>query len=199
MQILSIRFRSAKTTQEMAAMSDASLPMFQKLPGLIQKYYVANRETDEVGGVYIWETSEHLQTYLAGPIVKAMPERFAMPEPPRIEILDVNQHIRSNVAPAENRTGWTIGSIRFKSGLSLETLKAMSQDSVAHYAAMPGLVEAYRVSSSADRVGGIYVWENEAALNANLSGPEVSGIPQKYQAIGAIDIEALRISHILRG
>ena len=199
MQILSMRFRSAKPVKELEAMSDASLPLFEKLPGLLQKYYVQNRENGEVGGVYVWESTEHLQAYLAGPIVAAMPPRFAMPEPPRIEILDVNLHIRPETPPAADCAGWMIGSVRFKSGLDIDMLKSMSQGSAAQYAAMPGLVDAYRVSSpQTGRVGGIYVWATEQALDDNLSGPEVKGIGQKYDPVGPVEIEALRVSHVLR-
>ncbi|MGW7339689.1 YdhR family protein [Streptomyces sp. NPDC054808] len=197
MQVLSMRFRSPKPVPEIEAMTEASLPLFQALPGLLQKYYVANRENDEVGGIYIWDSPEHLQDYLAGPIVAAMPERFAMPEPPRIEILDVNDHIIADHAAAA--PAWA-GSIRFKSAIDPAELRQRSTASVPHFAALPGIVEGYRVTSpQTGRVGGIYLWESEKHLDANLASPEINGIPQNYQAIGPVEIEPLRISRILRG
>lgn len=199
MQILSMRFRSAKPMAELEAMTEGSLGLFQALPGLVQKYYVANRDNDEIGGIYLFESADHLNSYLNGPIVAEIPRRFACPEPPRAEILDVTHHIVPSDESASDRAASWIGSVRFVSGLDLARLREMSAESVDHFAALPGMVEAFRVASAeTGRVGGIYVWDDEKYVDALFGSPEVKGIPEKYAAVGAVELEPLKISRTLR-
>lgn len=198
MQILSIRFRSPKPTEEIAAMAVGSLPKFEKPPGLIQKYYVDCSDSDEMGGIYVWESSEHLQAYLAGPIVAAMPERYAMPAPPRLEILDLDFEVQLT-AERPPRAGQVISSVRLASGLHPEALKEKRQELVSHNTASPGLVHTYVVSNpGSGRAGGLYVWESEQDLNASLAEPELKYIREQFESAGPIEIETLRINRILR-
>lgn len=195
MYLLSVRFRSEKAISEIEEMTRATLPMFRELPGLIEKYYVEDEETGHVGGVYVWETLEQLQNYLNGPIIAAMPERMAMPEPPTFEILEV----RDEFAPAQSADdGRYIGSVRFTSRLPIDELEKMSAASMDAYQDLPDLLKVFRVvDTESGRVGGVYVWANKAALEQNLSSPEFSQVPELFQVEGSVEISRLRVSFAL--
>ncbi|KQL46036.1 hypothetical protein AN963_13605 [Brevibacillus choshinensis] len=95
MKMLSMRFKSNKSAEELRQLSEAGFEKFRSLNGLIQKYYVKNEETGEVGGVYLWESEQALSEYLNGPIIKSLPERFELKEPLSIEIVDVQYTLRT--------------------------------------------------------------------------------------------------------
>lgn len=95
MKILSMRFKSNKSAEELNQLSEAGFDKFRPLEGLIQKYYINNEETGEVGGVYLWENEEALTAYLNGPIVSSLPERFELKGPLKIEIVDVKYTLRT--------------------------------------------------------------------------------------------------------
>jgi Putative mono-oxygenase ydhR. len=85
--MLSMRFTTPTPIDELRRMSEQSFPMFHAVDGLLQKYWVGNDETGEVGGIYLWEDEESLRRYLDGPIVAAIPEKFEVVGPVRIEVL----------------------------------------------------------------------------------------------------------------
>ncbi|NMM83315.1 hypothetical protein B2J88_02910 [Rhodococcus sp. SRB_17] len=192
MYLLSVRFRSEKSREELQAMSVASLPMFRQMPGLVEKYFVENTVTGEVGGIYVWETLEQVQGYLNGPVIAAMPGRFAMPKPLTYEILEVADELVRELSGLKE--GRMIGSVRFTSTLPLENLRVMSSASMAAYQDLPGLMRVYRVNEvNSERVGGIYVWANEAALEENLTSDGVARIPEIFKVESGVDIERLRV------
>lgn len=193
MMILSMRFRSRKTAAEQEQLSDASLPLFRSLDGLEQKYYVRDRETGEVGGVYLWTDAARLRDYLDGPIVKAIPHRFDVPGQVRTEILEVAGSLAN--APVAN--GAVLSSVRFASRKTPDELRALSAASLPGYRGLEGLLQAYRVRDpETGRVGGIYAWSDETALKNNLDGP-VRGIPETFDAEGPVDVEILDVSRVL--
>jgi hypothetical protein len=51
---------------------DQSAPTFGAMPGLIAKYFLADRETNTYGGVYIWESPEAMAAYVNGEIWAAV-------------------------------------------------------------------------------------------------------------------------------
>ncbi|TCP23772.1 putative monooxygenase ydhR [Scopulibacillus darangshiensis] len=95
MKILSMRFKSNKSPEELEQLSEEGFSKFRALKGLIEKYYIKNEETGEVGGIYLWENEKDLMEYIEGPIVKSLPERFGLEKPPSLEILDVTYTLNS--------------------------------------------------------------------------------------------------------
>ncbi len=51
---------------------DAVAPAFADMPGLISKTWLANKETNTYGGVYVWRDREAMEAYAASDIFKAM-------------------------------------------------------------------------------------------------------------------------------
>lgn len=88
--IVSMRFRSNKTEEELEKLSEAGLEKFRGLHGLSQKYYVKDPDSGVVGGVYIFHTREAAEDYVHGPIVGSVRERFGIEGDLAIEVLDVS-------------------------------------------------------------------------------------------------------------
>ncbi|TQF69352.1 hypothetical protein FK531_11505 [Rhodococcus spelaei] len=89
MWIVRMRFETALDEAEQEKLSRAGLPKFRALEGLLQKYYVRNRDAGVVGGVYLFESKEAAQAYIDGPIVASVGERFRVVGDVEIELLEV--------------------------------------------------------------------------------------------------------------
>ena len=52
-----------------SAVAEAAQPI-SEMPGLISKQWLANEETNTYGGVYFWETKQHMQDWMNSQIFK---------------------------------------------------------------------------------------------------------------------------------
>jgi heme-degrading monooxygenase HmoA len=87
-----VKFKSALSMEELQRRYRERMPDFRSLPGLVQKYYVHDPATDEVGGLYLWDSEESLQAYLASDLRKtiaAVYEVQGQPVVQRLSVLDV--------------------------------------------------------------------------------------------------------------
>ncbi|GAA4814872.1 YdhR family protein [Tomitella cavernea] len=87
--VVSMRFRSNKSEDELTQLSHAGLEKFRALPGLSQKYYVKDPSTGLVGGIYIFHTRQAADDYVNGPIVGSVRERYGIEGELAVEVLDV--------------------------------------------------------------------------------------------------------------
>ena len=58
-----VRFASRLTYDEVMERFEARSDRYREVPGLLQKYYVHYTETDEYGGVYVWDSDDSLQKW----------------------------------------------------------------------------------------------------------------------------------------
>ena len=87
--VLMVKFKSALSIEEAKERYRERMPEFRELPGLLQKYYVHEPATGEVGGIYIWDSEESLQGYLRSDLRESIPEAYRVVGPPRIEKFQV--------------------------------------------------------------------------------------------------------------
>jgi heme-degrading monooxygenase HmoA len=58
-----VRYGSRLTYDEVMERFEGRSDRYMAIPGLLQTYYVHYSETNEYGGVYIWESEEALQKW----------------------------------------------------------------------------------------------------------------------------------------
>lgn len=61
-------------------------PKYEKLDGLIRKYYIMTEDGRTAGGIYLWESKEKAQVWYNADWMKYMTEAWG--EPPLLEYLD---------------------------------------------------------------------------------------------------------------
>jgi len=93
--VLLVKFKTSLSPDEMERRYKKRLPEFRKLPGLLQKYYLHDSETDEWGGLYIWDSQESLNAYLASDLRKSIPDAYQIIGSPRIETATVFDTLRT--------------------------------------------------------------------------------------------------------
>lgn len=87
-----VRFKSALAPDELERRYKERMPEFRQLPGLLQKYYIHDKASDEWGGVYLWDSQASLENYLASDLRKSISETYEIVGTPRVEassVLDV--------------------------------------------------------------------------------------------------------------
>jgi hypothetical protein len=64
-QVLLILYKSALGMDRIKELFRERAAKYEEVPGLIQKLYVADRTTGEVGGIYLFESEERLRAFVA--------------------------------------------------------------------------------------------------------------------------------------
>ena len=89
-----VRFKSSLPPDELERRYKERLPQFQALTGLLQKYYLYDRVSDEWGGLYLWDSQESLDDYMTSDLRKSIPETYQIIGAPRIETINVIDVLR---------------------------------------------------------------------------------------------------------
>jgi hypothetical protein len=94
-KVLSVKFKSGLSDDEVMRVIHERAPSFRALPGLIQKYYAIEKETGELSGIYIWDSEESLRQYRESELARTIAKAYQAVGTPRIEVFDVPLVLRS--------------------------------------------------------------------------------------------------------
>ena len=94
MIILTVKFETALSEDEVLQIAKERAEQFRSLPGLIQKYYVKLNSPNHYGGVYIWDTLESMQAYRESDLAASIPNAYKIVGKPTVEILDTLFQLR---------------------------------------------------------------------------------------------------------
>lgn len=89
-----VRGKTELSEAEMERKMKERAPQFQKLSGLIQKYYIKTKNPGEFGGVYIWDTMESFNEYKESDLVKTIAAAYQLTETPSTELIDIIYELR---------------------------------------------------------------------------------------------------------
>lgn len=92
--IMSVRFRSALTFTELMDIAKERADAFRALPGLLQKYYVENPVSGEVGGIYVWDSQASLDEYRTSDLRTSIGAAYQVIGTPTVEVLRVAMPLR---------------------------------------------------------------------------------------------------------
>jgi hypothetical protein len=92
--VLLVKFKSALANEELVRRYKERRPEFQALPGLVQKYYIYDATKNEWGGVYLWDSKESLDAYLASDLRKSIPDVYEIVGEPKVEMGSVVEVLR---------------------------------------------------------------------------------------------------------
>ena len=95
MIILSVKFKSALSNNDVMRIVVERAPSFRALPGLIQKYYGHEKDTGEFTGIYIWDSEQSLRAFRESELARTIPEAYQVEGEPRIEIFEVPLVLRN--------------------------------------------------------------------------------------------------------
>ena len=84
--VLSVKFKSTHTVEQLMNVCEEDLETFRNVPGLLQKYYIAEESTGALSGIYIFENRTARATFWASELAKNIPARYGViPDTLRVE------------------------------------------------------------------------------------------------------------------
>jgi heme-degrading monooxygenase HmoA len=89
-----VRFKSKLSFDEVMEIAEERAPDFEALTGLQQKYYLQDPATGEIGGLYLWESSEAFDAYRNSELRASIAEAYQAVGEPRIEVYRVVKTLR---------------------------------------------------------------------------------------------------------
>ena len=88
--VLSVKFKSSLDPEELMKICNQDLASFRNVPGLVQKYYIAEDTTGAISGIYLFETREARTSFWTSELAKKIPVRYrVIPESLRVEQYDM--------------------------------------------------------------------------------------------------------------
>lgn len=100
MLILTVKFQSKLSYEEVMAVVEDRIAEYRSFPGLIQKYYGHERATGAYTGVFLWESEEALRTFRESELSQTTAAAYQATEPPRIEVFNLIEALRPIQASA---------------------------------------------------------------------------------------------------
>ena len=84
--VLLVKFNSTFNAEKLLNVCQQDLETFRNVPGLIQKYYIAEEGTGALSGFYIFETKSARAAFWTSDLAKAIPANYGViPETLRVE------------------------------------------------------------------------------------------------------------------
>ena len=88
--VLSVKFKSTLDPEKLIKVCNEDLETFRKVPGLVQKFYVAENTTGAISGIYLFETRDARNSFWSSELAKKIPARYGViPESLRVEQYDM--------------------------------------------------------------------------------------------------------------
>lgn len=88
--VLAVKFNSSLSAEALMTACEKGLEAFRNVPGLIQKYYIAEELTGAISGIYIFENKSARESFWASALAKSIPGTYGViPETLRIERYDM--------------------------------------------------------------------------------------------------------------
>jgi len=94
MIIMTVKFETALSEDEVLTVAKERADQFRSLPGLIQKYYVRLEQPNHYGGVYVWDSMESLKSYRGSELASSIPAAYKAIGVPKVEILETLFQLR---------------------------------------------------------------------------------------------------------
>lgn len=94
--VLLVRFKSALSLEEITDVVNSRIDQFRALDGLMQKYYLHDKQTGEIAGLYLWESAEALGEYQKSKLRKTIAAAYEAVGAPRVEVYEVLEVLRGS-------------------------------------------------------------------------------------------------------
>ena len=94
-----VRYASGLSREEVAQRFEERADGYRQVDGLIQKFYVRYEDTDEYGGIYLWDSRASLDAWRAGNLAGTLAETYEVVGEPGRELAEVMLVLRPELLP----------------------------------------------------------------------------------------------------
>jgi heme-degrading monooxygenase HmoA len=149
----------------------ATMPLYEKLPGLDFKAFSLARPDSAFGGIYLWRDLPTAQAWFnADGFDRARKDRGVDAEVRYLQAwLSIDNTPGGTPLNADSSGVATLVQIALPAGVSQERLLAGFKASVPTFQQVPGLLRKYFITSGEGaqrQFGGVYLWRDEASAQA---------------------------------
>lgn len=88
MVIQVVKFGTTLSEDEVLAIANERVDQFRAIPGLLQKYYYRVGQSNQYGGVYVWDSMESLNAFRESDLAASIPSAYKVVGPPTVEVLN---------------------------------------------------------------------------------------------------------------
>ena len=92
--VLLVRFKSSLSLDEITEVVNSRIDQFRALDGLTQKYYLHDKQTGEIAGLYFWDSAESLAEYQRSELRSTIAAAYSAVGAPRVEVYDILEVLR---------------------------------------------------------------------------------------------------------
>ncbi|MFQ5509244.1 MAG: antibiotic biosynthesis monooxygenase [Leptospirillia bacterium] len=83
-----VKFGTTLSEDEVLAIANERVDQFRAIPGLLQKYYYRVGQSNQYGGVYVWDSMESLNAFRESDLAASIPSAYKVVGPPTVEVLN---------------------------------------------------------------------------------------------------------------
>jgi len=76
--VLAVKFQSSHSPEKLMEVCNEQLETFRNVPGLIQKYYIAEEETGAISGIYLFSSKSARDSFWASDLAKTIPSKYGV-------------------------------------------------------------------------------------------------------------------------
>ena len=76
--VLVVKFQSNLSQEKLMETCHKQLGMFRSVPGLIQKYYIAEEETGAISGIYLFSSKSDREAFWTSDLAKTIPSKYGV-------------------------------------------------------------------------------------------------------------------------
>lgn len=76
--VLSVKFNSSHSPEKLMEICHEELNLFKSVPGLIEKYYLAEETTGAISGIYLFETKSARASFWTSELAAKIPSRYGV-------------------------------------------------------------------------------------------------------------------------
>ena len=89
-----VKFKSALSDLEVMKHYDERAARYREVPGLLQKYYIKDLETDEHGAVDLWDSMKSMRDFEGSELSRSLPKTYKIIGQARVEAYDIVYTLR---------------------------------------------------------------------------------------------------------
>ena len=84
-----VEFQSKLNFEKVNELYKKRAPEYEKLPGLIQKYYVKTEDEKRFGGIYVWDSKKSMEKFLNSELAASISNTYQVVDEPEKETYEV--------------------------------------------------------------------------------------------------------------
>ena len=98
MELLLILFKSRLPEEDVLAIDDDRAEKYLGVKGLILKFYVQDKQSNHIGGVFVFDSKENLKSFLESTLARSTSKAYKFIESPMIRVLEIKRALITNTA-----------------------------------------------------------------------------------------------------